>query len=168
MPKTMEMACRPRPFYRRAQTRPCCLHPHPPTSPCPALSAVAEPISQGHCRKSHDEAESIMMTFGAIIMQSHLYKLVRGLSTFPNSPITFSHTSIYITINIYTRSNHNLSLHVSFSHSNFLCEAPHTWNLLPYSVTSSSRLSLNSFKRNVSGYNAFYVGISCAFIIRYR
>ena len=39
---------------------------HPPTSPCPALSAVAEPISQGHCRKSHDEAESIMTTFGAM------------------------------------------------------------------------------------------------------
>ena len=38
----------------------------PPTSPCPALSAVAEPISQGHCRKSHDEAESIMTTFGAM------------------------------------------------------------------------------------------------------
>ena len=39
---------------------------HPPTFPCPALSAVAEPISQGHCRKSHDEAESIMTTFGAM------------------------------------------------------------------------------------------------------
>ena len=29
MPKLMEMAsqCRPRPFYRGAQTQPCCLHP---------------------------------------------------------------------------------------------------------------------------------------------
>ena len=44
----------------------CTLRVHPPTSPCPALSAVAEPISQGHCRKSHDEAESIMTTFGAM------------------------------------------------------------------------------------------------------
>ena len=38
----------------------CTLRVHPPTSPCPALSAGAEPISQGHCQKSHDEAESIM------------------------------------------------------------------------------------------------------------
>ena len=42
------------------------LRVHPPSSPCPALSAGAEPISQGHCRKSHDEAESIMTTFGAM------------------------------------------------------------------------------------------------------
>ena len=44
----------------------CTLRVHPTTSPCPALSAVAEPISQGHCRKSHDEAETIMTTFGAM------------------------------------------------------------------------------------------------------
>ena len=31
----------------------CTLRVHPPTSLCPALSAVAELISQGHCRKSH-------------------------------------------------------------------------------------------------------------------
>ena len=29
----------------------CTLRVHPPTSPCPALSAVAEPISWSHCRK---------------------------------------------------------------------------------------------------------------------
>ena len=28
----------------------CTLRMHPPTSPCPTLSAGAEPISQGHCR----------------------------------------------------------------------------------------------------------------------
>ena len=44
----------------------CTLWVHPPTSPCPALSAIAEPISQGHFWKSHDEVESIMMTFGAM------------------------------------------------------------------------------------------------------
>ena len=44
----------------------CTLRVHPPTSPCPALSADAEPFSQGHCRKSHDEDESIMTTFGVL------------------------------------------------------------------------------------------------------
>ena len=29
----------------------CTLRVHPPTSPCPALSAHAEPKSQGHCQK---------------------------------------------------------------------------------------------------------------------
>jgi len=28
--------------------------------PCPALSAHADPKSQGHCRKWHHEAESLM------------------------------------------------------------------------------------------------------------
>jgi len=36
------------------------LQVHPPTSPCPALSAAAEPKSQGHCRKRHHEAETLM------------------------------------------------------------------------------------------------------------
>ena len=44
----------------------CTLRVLSSTSACPALSAVAEPKSQGHCRKSHDEAESIMTTLGAI------------------------------------------------------------------------------------------------------
>ena len=39
----------------------CTLRVHPPTSPCPALSAGAEPISQGHCRMWHHEAESLMI-----------------------------------------------------------------------------------------------------------
>jgi len=38
----------------------CTLRVHPPTSPCPALSAGAEPKSQGHGRKWHHEAESLM------------------------------------------------------------------------------------------------------------
>jgi len=38
----------------------CTLRVHPPTSPCPALSAHAEPKSQGHCRKWHHEGESLM------------------------------------------------------------------------------------------------------------
>jgi len=38
----------------------CTLRVHPPTSPCPTLSAHAEPKSQGHCRKWHHEAESLM------------------------------------------------------------------------------------------------------------
>jgi len=38
----------------------CTLRVHPPTSPCPALSAQAEPKSQRHCRKWHHEAESLM------------------------------------------------------------------------------------------------------------
>ena len=29
----------------------CTLQAHPPTSPCPTLSAHAESISKGHCRK---------------------------------------------------------------------------------------------------------------------
>ena len=36
----------------------CTLQLHPPTSPCPALIAEAEPISKG--RKWHHEAESLM------------------------------------------------------------------------------------------------------------
>jgi len=42
------------------------LRVHPPTSPCPALSAHAEPKSQGHCRMWHHEAESLMMDKSAI------------------------------------------------------------------------------------------------------
>ena len=44
----------------------CTLWVHPPTSPCPALSAHAEPMSQGHCRKWHHEAESLMTDISAI------------------------------------------------------------------------------------------------------
>ena len=44
----------------------CTLRVHPPTSPCPALSAHAEPKSQGHCRKWHHEAESLMMDISAM------------------------------------------------------------------------------------------------------
>ena len=35
-------------------------------SACPALSAHAERKSQGHCRKLHHEAESLMMDISAI------------------------------------------------------------------------------------------------------
>ena len=38
----------------------CTLWMHPPTSPCPMLSAEAEPISKGHCWKWHHEAESLL------------------------------------------------------------------------------------------------------------
>jgi len=48
--------------------------------------------------------------------QCHLYKLVHGISVFSSSPITFSHPFHY-----HTRFNHNLSLHVPFSHSNAYC-----------------------------------------------
>jgi len=44
----------------------CTLRVHPPTSPCPALSAHAEPKPQGHCRKWHHEAESLMTLIGAM------------------------------------------------------------------------------------------------------
>ena len=44
----------------------CTLRVHPPTSPCPALSAHTEPKSQGHCRKWHHEAESLMKDISAI------------------------------------------------------------------------------------------------------
>ena len=65
MPKSMEMAL-PVPtktFIPRSPDMAMLFAPsgctHPPL-------VVAEPISQGHCRKSHDEAESIMTTFGAM------------------------------------------------------------------------------------------------------
>ena len=41
----------------------CTLWVHSPTSPCPALSAEAEPISKGHCRKWHHEAESLIIAY---------------------------------------------------------------------------------------------------------
>ena len=47
------------------------------------------------------------------LKQCHLYKLVYGLSIFPNSPITTSSSHSYP-----TRSNHNLSLHVPSCHTN--------------------------------------------------
>ena len=73
----------------------------------------------------------------------HLYKLLHGLSIFPNCPITSSHSQPY-----HTRFKHNLSLHVPSTHTNayhysFFCDAPRTWNLLPHSVTSLP--SLNQF-----------------------
>ena len=54
MPKTAEMAF-PVPiktFLPRSPDTAMLFAPrvHLPTSPCPALSAVAEPISQGHCQ----------------------------------------------------------------------------------------------------------------------
>ncbi len=81
------------------------------------------------------------------LKQCHLFKLVHGLSIFPNCPISFSHSS-----HSSTRSNHSLSLHVPFSHSNayfnsFFCDAPRTWNSLPYSALSSS--GLGPFKRKM-------------------
>ena len=36
---------------------------HPPTSPCPALSAEAEPISKGHCRKWHHKILKMKIIF---------------------------------------------------------------------------------------------------------
>jgi len=57
MPKRTEMAL-PVPTKSFVEMSPdvaMLLHPslwmHPPTSPYPALSAEAEPISKGHCRK---------------------------------------------------------------------------------------------------------------------
>ena len=44
----------------------CTLWVHPPTSPSLALSAHTEPKSQGHCRKWHHEAESLMTDISAI------------------------------------------------------------------------------------------------------
>ena len=44
----------------------CTLRVHPPTSPCPSLSAHAETKSQGHCRKWHHEAESLMTDISAM------------------------------------------------------------------------------------------------------
>ena len=84
------------------------------------------------------------------IKQCHLYKLLHGLSIFPNCPITSSHSQPY-----HTRFKHNLSLHVPSTHTNayhysFFCDAPRTWNLLPHSVTSLP--SLNQFKRSVSNF----------------
>ena len=84
------------------------------------------------------------------IKQCHLYKLLHGLSIFPNCPITSSHSQPY-----HTRFKHNLSLHVPSTHTNayhysFFCDAPRTWNLLPHSVTSLP--SLSQFKRSVSNF----------------
>ena len=84
------------------------------------------------------------------LKQRHLYKLVHGLSIFPNSPVTTSSSHSYP-----TRSNHNLSLHMPSCHTNayyysFFCDAIRTWNSLPYSVTSLP--SLNLFKKTVSNY----------------
>ena len=77
----------------------------------------------------------------------HLFKLVHGLSNFPNSPIHFAVPSCYT-----TRSKHNLLLNVPFSSSNsyyysFFCAVPRVWNTMPYSVLSS--LSLKLFKSKV-------------------
>ena len=44
----------------------CTFRVHPPTSPSPALSAHAEPKSQGHCWKWHHEAESLMTDISAM------------------------------------------------------------------------------------------------------
>jgi len=59
--------CQPRPFYKWAQTQPsvCTLQVHPPTS-FPAFSAHADPKSQGHCWKWHNEAESLTMSYEVI------------------------------------------------------------------------------------------------------
>jgi len=49
--------CQSQPRHFQAEPRDshavCTLRVHPPTSPSPALSAVAEPISWGHCRRWH-------------------------------------------------------------------------------------------------------------------
>jgi len=45
----------------------CTLRVHPPTSPCPVLSAHTEPKSQGHCWKWHHEAESLMMDISTMV-----------------------------------------------------------------------------------------------------
>ena len=84
------------------------------------------------------------------LKQCHLYKLVHGLSIFPNSPVTTSSSHSYPTC-----SNHNLSLHVPSSRTNayyysFFCDAIRTWNSLPCSVASLP--SLNLFKKTVSNY----------------
>ena len=42
------------------------LQVHPPTSPYPALSAEAEPISKRHCQKWHHEAETLMTYISAM------------------------------------------------------------------------------------------------------
>ena len=42
------------------------LRVQPPTSPSPALSAHAEPKSQGHCRKWHHQAESLTTDISTI------------------------------------------------------------------------------------------------------
>ena len=39
----------------------CTLGVHPPTSPSPTLSAEAEPISKGHCRKWDPNNKGIML-----------------------------------------------------------------------------------------------------------
>ena len=44
----------------------CTLRVHTPTSPCPPLSAHAEPISKGHCWKWQNQAESLMTPYGVI------------------------------------------------------------------------------------------------------
>ena len=49
----------------------------------------------------------------SFLKQCHLYKLVHGLSIFPNSPITTSSSHSYP-----THSNHNLSPHVPSCHTN--------------------------------------------------
>ena len=86
----------------------------------------------------------------------HLYKLVYGLSIFPNFRNTTSSSQSYP-----THSNHNLSLHVPSSHTNayyysFLCEAVCTWNSLPFSV-----MSLPSLERTVSNYLQLLLCLYC-------
>ena len=49
----------------------------------------------------------------SVLKLCHLFKLVHGLSIFPNSPIVFAVPSSYS-----IRSNHNLLLNVPFSYSN--------------------------------------------------
>jgi len=65
------------------------LRVHPPTSPCPALSAHAEPKYQGHCPNWHHEAESLMMDISAmgpkeLINQNHTHSLPTLQSTNEN------------------------------------------------------------------------------------
>ena len=44
----------------------CTLQVHPPTSPCPTLSAGAEPKSQGHCRKWHHKLNVVRCIYASI------------------------------------------------------------------------------------------------------
>jgi len=51
----------------------CTLQVHPPTSPCPALSAEAEPISRGHCRKWHHKMKVSCQIYPATGLSNSSY-----------------------------------------------------------------------------------------------
>ena len=75
----------------------------------------------------------------------YLYKLIKNVSFFPNSPVSIRAVT-------YSTRSHDLTLHIPFSKTDsflysFFCNTPNLWNKLPSTVVSSA--SFHSFKRAV-------------------